>query len=42
MEESKNYLFFGTYCSLRSQSCLKHSAKRVNEVELVSKVKAIL
>ena len=27
MGESENYLFFGTYCSLRSQSCLKHSAK---------------
>ena len=34
--------FFGTYCSLRSQSCLKHSAKWVNEVEWVSKVKVIL
>ena len=21
------FFFFGTYCSLRSQSCLKHSAK---------------
>ena len=27
MGESENYLFFGNYCSLRSQSCLKHSAK---------------
>ena len=35
-------LFFGNYCSLRSQSCLKHSAKWVNEVEWVSKVKVIL
>ena len=35
-------LFFGNYCSLRSQSCLKHSTKWVNEVEWVSKVKAIL
>ena len=34
--------FFGTYCSLRSQSCLKHSAEWVNEVEWVSKVKVIL
>ena len=33
---------FGNYSSLRSQSCLKHSAKWVNEVEWVSKVKAIL
>ena len=36
------YLFFGNYCSLRSQSCLKHSSKWVNEVEWVSKVKVIL
>ena len=42
MGESENYLFFGTYCSLRSQSCLKNSAKWVNEVEWVSKVKVIL
>ena len=34
--------FFGNYCSLRSQSCLKHSTKWVNEVEWVSKVKVIL
>ena len=27
MGESENYLFFGTYCSFRYQSCLKHSAK---------------
>ena len=27
MEECVNYLFFGTDCSFRSQSCLKHSAK---------------
>ena len=40
--KSENYLFFGSYCSLRSQSCLKHSAKWVNEVEWVSKVKVIL
>ena len=33
---------FGNCCSLRSQSCLKHSTKRVNEVEWVSKVKVIL
>ena len=32
----------GNYCSLRSQSCLKHSAKWVNEVEWVSKVNIIL
>ena len=43
MGESENYFFFfWTYCSLRSQSCLKHSAKWVNEVEWVSKVKVIL
>ena len=24
MGKSKNYLFFGTHCSLGSQSCLKH------------------
>ena len=42
MGESENYLFFGTYCNLRSQSCLKHSAKWVNEVEWVSKIKVIL
>ena len=42
MGESGNYLFIGTCCSLRSQSCLKHSAKWVNEVEWVSKVKVIL
>ena len=35
-------LFFGNYCSLRSQSWLKLSAKWVNEVEWVSKVKVIL
>ena len=34
--------FFGNYCSLRSQSCLKNSTKWVNEVEWVSKVKAIV
>ena len=28
-----NFFFFGNYCSLRSQSCLKHSTKWVNEVE---------
>ena len=33
---------FGNYCSLRSQSRLKHSAKWVNEVEWISKVKVIL
>ena len=35
-------LFFGNYCSLGSQSCLKHLAEWVNEVEWVSKVKVIL
>ena len=42
MGKSENYLFFGNYCSLRSQHCLKHSTKWVNEVEWVSKVKVIL
>ena len=42
MGKSENYLFFGNYCSLGSQSCLKHLAKCVNEVEWVSKVKIIL
>ena len=41
MGKSENY-FFGNYCSLRSQSCLKNSTKWVYEVEWVSKVKAIL
>ena len=27
MGKSENYLFFGNYCSLRSQSCLKHLTK---------------
>ena len=35
-------VFFETFCSLRSQSRLKHSAKWVNEVEWVSKVNVIL
>ena len=26
MGKSENYLFYRNYCSLRSQSCLKHSA----------------
>ena len=42
MGESENYLFFGNYCSLGSQSCLKYLAKSVYEVEWVSKVKVIL
>ena len=42
MGKSENYLFFGTYCSFRSRSCLKHLAKWVYEVEWVSKVKVIL
>ena len=33
---------FGNYWSLGSQSCLKHFAKCVNEVEWVSKVKVTL
>ena len=42
MGKKENYLFFRNYCSLRSQSCLKHSAKWVYEVGWVSKVKVIL
>ena len=42
MGKTENYLFFGNYCSLGSQSCLKHLAKWVNEIEWVSKVKVIL
>ena len=44
MRKSENYyfFFFRNYCSLRSQSCLKHSAKWAYEVEWVSKVKVIL
>ena len=42
MGKSENYLFFGNYCSLGSQSCWKHLAKWVNEVEWVSKVKVVL
>ena len=38
MENCENYLFFGNYCSLRSQSCLKHLDKWVNDVKWVSKV----
>ena len=34
--------FFGNFCSLWSQSCLKHSTQWVNEVEWVSMVKVIL
>ena len=40
--KNENYLFLGNHCSLGSQSCLKHLAKWVNEVEWVSKVKVIL
>ena len=43
MGKSENYYFLGGhYCSLRSQSCLKHSTKWVNEVEWGSKNKVIL
>ena len=41
MGKSEKYLFFRNYCSIRSQSCLKHSAKWVYEVWWVSKVKVI-
>ena len=37
MGKSENYLFFRNCCSLRSQTCLKHSAKWVYEVGWVSK-----
>ena len=42
MGKSENYLFIRNYCSLRSQSCLNHSAKWVYEVGWESKVKVIL
>ena len=42
MGKSEYYLFIGNYCSLRFQSCLKHLAKWVSDVEWVSKVKVIL
>ena len=42
MGKREKIFFFGNYCSLGSQSCLKHLAKLVNEVERVSKVKVIL
>ena len=38
----KLLFFFGNYCSLGSQSCLKHLTQWVNEVEWVSVVKVIL
>ena len=38
----KLFFFFGNFCSLWSQSCLKHSTQWVNEVEWVSVVKVIL
>ena len=41
-EKVKIIYFFGNYCSLRSQICLKHLAKWVYEVEWVLKVKVIL
>ena len=42
MGKSENYFIFRSYCSLRSESCLKHLAKWVYEVGWVSKVKVIL
>ena len=39
MGKSENNLFYRNCCSLRSQSCLKHSALRVNGVKWVSEVK---
>ena len=42
MGKRENYFFFLNFCSLRSQSCLKHSTQWVNEVEWVSVVKVIL
>ena len=41
-KEWKLFIFFWNYCSLRSQSCLKHLAKWVNDFEWGSKVKVIL
>ena len=41
-EKVKIIYFFGNFCSLRFQSCLKHSTQWVNEVEWVSMVKVIL
>ena len=35
MGKTENYLFFGNYCSLVSQSCLKHLAK-LNELMKLS------
>ena len=40
--KKRKLIFFWNCCSLRSQSCLKHSTKWVNEVKWVSKVKVIL
>ena len=40
--KSDNYLFFGNYCSLRSQRWYKHSTEWVNGVIRVSKDKVIL
>ena len=34
MGKSENYLFYRNYCNLRSQSCLNHSTKWVNEVSV--------
>ena len=36
------FFFFLNFCSLRSQSCLKHSTKWVYKVEWISKVMVIL
>ena len=41
-EEVKIIYFFGNFCSLWSQSCLKHSTQWVNEVEWASMIKVIL
>ena len=42
MGKSENHYFFRKILQPQVSSCLKHSAKWVNEVEWVSKVKAIL
>ena len=42
MGKSKNYQFFFNLLQPKVSSCLRNSTKWVNEVEHVSKVKAIL
>ena len=42
MGKSENYYFFWNLLQPKVSSCLNNSTKWVNEVECVSKVKAIL